>query len=97
MVTEYGGGTDSSSCSKALTQFMDYLESNADVFRGHTIWSTGHGWGNYNLRVKPDSYQWKTVSGYLKSQGMFANSYQKNTKESSVNSDRYSIARTLSL
>lgn len=90
MVTEFGGGTDSSSCSKALTQFMDYLQSNADVFRGHTIWSTGHGWGNYNLRVKPDSYQWNVVSRYLNSQGMFAKRPQKNTEQALVNNITYS-------
>ncbi|MCD8524469.1 MAG: glycoside hydrolase family 5 protein [Gammaproteobacteria bacterium] len=79
MVTEYGTGTDSYTCSIALTQFLDYLKANAVTsdktygFVGHTIWSTGHGWGSYNLRVKPDSYQWKLVSSYLHTQGVFAN------------------------
>lgn len=79
MVTEFGGGTESTSCTKALTQFLDYLQANAANaennkfgFVGHTVWSAGHGWGGYNLRVKPDSYQWKTISSYLQSQGVFA-------------------------
>lgn len=78
MVTEFGGGKDSVSCTKALTQFLDYMQANAVKpdekygFAGHTVWSTGHGWGSYNLRVKPDSYQWKTISSYLNSVGMFA-------------------------
>lgn len=62
IVTEFGTGLNSASCSKPLQEFMAYLHRNSASgtnygFVGWTIWSTGHGWGNYNLRVKPDSYQ----------------------------------------
>ncbi len=71
IVTEFGAGTDSASCREALTQFMNYLEANAvqaveqHGFVGGTVWSTGHGWGGYNLRVEPDSYHWDVISSYL--------------------------------
>ena len=70
IVTEFGAGTDSSSCSSALTTFMNYLSDNAAKdkdygFVGWTIWSTGHGWGNYNLRVTPTSYHMNVLQRYL--------------------------------
>ncbi len=70
MVTEFGSGTDSTTCSTALTQFMDYLKNNTANnkdygFLGWTIWSTGHGWGNYNLRVTPTSYHMTVLNKYL--------------------------------
>lgn len=72
IVTEFGAGTDEATCSVALSKFLDYLRANAagsddSGFEGWTIWSTGHGWGNYNLRVTPTSYQWLTVRPYLTS------------------------------
>lgn len=71
MVTEFGAGTDSESCSRALMMFLDYLKANPDKnneggFIGWTIWSTGHGWGDYNFRVTPGSYQMKILNNYLK-------------------------------
>lgn len=70
IVTEFGGGRDSGSCSSALNQFMQYLQTNSSKnndygFVGWTIWSTGHGWGDYNLRVKPNSYQMQILKNYL--------------------------------
>jgi endoglucanase len=71
MVTEFGGGRDTASCSIALNSFLDYLSSNAyddssanhSGFLGYTIWSAGHGWGDgYNLRVKPNSYHMSVIS-----------------------------------
>lgn len=61
MVTEFGGGKDAASCQGSLEKFIDYLKQNSAQgkeygFLGWTIWSAGHGWGNYHLRVKPDSY-----------------------------------------
>lgn len=66
MVTEFGAGSDSSSCVGALTGFLNYLKYNSAKnkdygFMGWTIWSAGHGWGNYNLRVTPNSYQTQIV------------------------------------
>ncbi|WED41813.1 glycoside hydrolase family 5 protein [Legionella cardiaca] len=66
MVTELGSGKDAGSCSEPLRQFMLYLKDNAAQgkdygFAGWTMWSTGHGWGDYNLRIKPDSYQMKVL------------------------------------
>jgi len=70
IVTEFGTGRDSGTCSVALTRFLNYLKDNSANnkdygFVGWTIWSTGHGWGDYNLRVKPDSYQMKVMQQYL--------------------------------
>ncbi len=71
IVTEFGGGTDSTSCQIALTKFLSYLQENSAKdkdygFVGWTIWSTGHGWGNYNLRVTPSSYQMGVLKNFLK-------------------------------
>lgn len=70
MVTEFGVGQNAASCTPALTQFMDYLKSNASGsnnygFVGWTIWSSGHGWGNYNLRVQPNDYRMGVLKNYL--------------------------------
>lgn len=70
IVTEFGAGRDSSTCSVAATQFLDYLKANSANnknygFVGWTIWSAGHGWGNYNLRVTPTSYQMDVLQKYL--------------------------------
>lgn len=70
IVTEFGTGTNANSCSPALRQFMQYMQDNSSInkdygFAGWTIWSTGHGWGNYHLRVKPDSYQSTILQEFL--------------------------------
>ncbi|ETO93292.1 glycoside hydrolase family 5 protein [Legionella oakridgensis] len=70
MVTEFGVGRNSDSCTPALIEFMNYLKDNSakdkeSGFMGWTIWSVGHGWGNYNLRVTPESYQQKILENYL--------------------------------
>jgi endoglucanase len=70
IVTEFGAGADSASCSVAMTKFLNYLQDNAAKdkdygFVGWTIWSTGHGWGNYNLRVTPSSYHMTVLKKYL--------------------------------
>lgn len=49
---------------------MNYLKDNSAQnkeygFVGWTIWSAGHGWGDYNLRVKPDSYQMDVVKEFI--------------------------------
>jgi len=69
-VTEFGAGRDSSTCSVALNNFLSYLQKNSAKnrdygFAGWTIWSTGQGLGDYNLRVKPASYQMNVLSKYL--------------------------------
>lgn len=71
IVTEFGSGADSASCSSAMKQFMDYMKNNAAQnkeygFIGWTIWSTGHGWGDYHLRVKPNSYHMNVLQNYLR-------------------------------
>jgi endoglucanase len=70
VVTEFGAGHDSNTCVTALTDFLNYLKDNSAKnkdygFVGWTIWSTGHGWGDYNLRVKPNSYQMQILRNYL--------------------------------
>lgn len=70
MVTEFGAGTDSSSCANTMNLFMQFLKANSSKgkdygFLGWTIWSTGHGWGGYNLRVTPASYQMGVLKSYL--------------------------------
>ena len=61
IVTEFGTGRNAASCRAPLAQFMTYLKDNAVMNKSHgfvgwTIWASGHGWGDYNLRVKPTSY-----------------------------------------
>jgi len=72
IVTEFGTGTDETTCGPALTTFMQYMQTNSSQvqpygFKGWTIWSTGHGWGDYNLRVEPTStnYQWQVLLPFL--------------------------------
>ncbi|OCH97040.1 hypothetical protein A8135_05245 [Legionella jamestowniensis] len=70
IVTEFGTGKDAGSCTAPLRQFMQYLQDNSAKekdygFAGWTIWSTGHGWGGYNLRVQPDSYQTDILREFL--------------------------------
>ncbi|CDZ78902.1 Endoglucanase precursor [Legionella massiliensis] len=70
IVTEFGTGRNAASCKAPLTQFMKYLQDNSANgkdygFVGWTIWSTGHGWGDYNLRVKPTSYQMDVLKDFL--------------------------------
>lgn len=71
MVTEFGTGRNASSCREPLSQFMTYLKEHSSNkkaygFLGWTIWSTGHGWGDYNLRVKPTSYHMPILEQYTK-------------------------------
>lgn len=70
IVTEFGAGTDGVSCGESLQKFMNYLKDNTAKnkdygFIGWTIWSTGHGWGDYNLRVTPTSYHMQVLKNYL--------------------------------
>ncbi|WP_347252326.1 cellulase family glycosylhydrolase [Legionella sp.] len=70
IVTEFGTGRSAESCRTPLTQFMQYMQDNAAKDKGYgfvgwTIWSTGHGWGNYNLRVLPNSYQMDVLKQFL--------------------------------
>lgn len=70
IVTEFGSGLDSISCAPALDSFVKYLadhsaKNNTFGFVGWTIWSSGHGWGDYNLRVKPTSYHMDVLKHYL--------------------------------
>lgn len=70
IVTEFGSGKNADSCRAPLNEFMRYLQDNAaknknSGFVGWTIWSTGHGWGDYNLRVLPKSYYMDVLKSYL--------------------------------
>ena len=76
MVTEFGTGSDQESCSIALKQFFDYMKNNSAKnkdygFIGWTMWSAGHGWGQYQLRVVPatekkdESYHMQVAKNYL--------------------------------
>ncbi len=71
MVTEFGVGKDSSSCSQPLNAFLKYVSVNAYTankgcgFVGFTAWSTGHGWGDYNLRIKPGYWKDTILKNYF--------------------------------
>lgn len=70
MVTEFGAGADAASCSAPLNNFLDYMKTHAARdksygFAGWTIWSSGHGWGDYKLRVKPDSWHMQVLKAFL--------------------------------
>lgn len=69
IVTEFGVGSDSQTCSTALRQFLDYMKQNSVKgkdygFIGWTIWSSGHAWGNYNLRMVPGDYRHQILQSY---------------------------------
>jgi len=71
MVTEFGVGKDQASCSAPLTSFLDYMKKNAYIegqggFVGWTVWSTGHGWGEYNLRVIPGDWKDTIIKNHYK-------------------------------
>jgi endoglucanase len=73
IVTEFGAGKDRGSCTEALTKLLNYMKDNSAKnkeygFVGWTIWSTGHSWGEYRLRVTPESYQMRVLKGYLQVQ-----------------------------
>lgn len=70
-VTEFGAGRNASSCREPLQQFMTYLKDNASTikpygFVGWTAWASGHGWGDYNLRIKPTSYQMQVLGEFIR-------------------------------
>jgi endoglucanase len=71
MVTEFSVGSDQSTCEPALRQFLDYMQTNAVTadkkhgFVGWQMWGAGHGWGDYEMGVTPDSYKWEIASSYL--------------------------------
>lgn len=73
MLTEFGAGKDSTTCTPALTSLLNYLRQYSTKATGGTygyvgwqIWSVGHGWGTYNLRVTPTSYHTSIMKNYLK-------------------------------
>lgn len=72
IVTEFGVGSNQQSCSTPLNAFLTYLSNNSYSvskgygFVGWTVWSTGHGWGNYNLRVRPNDWKDSILENYFK-------------------------------
>lgn len=71
MVTEFGVGNNQSQCQKALNKFLgNYINKNHYTpkkgygYVGWTAWSTGHGWGDYKLRIKPGDWKAKTLKQY---------------------------------
>lgn len=42
-------------CNSEITQSMQYMQSNRDVWRGYTLWGAGAQWGNYHYRLNPPS------------------------------------------
>lgn len=68
MVTEFGVSKNDSTgdCNNTMQSFLNAVNDNAATldsdgnvqdggFIGWTVWSTGHGWGDYNLLVTTDS------------------------------------------
>jgi len=73
IVTEFGTSQNAASCREPLVHFLQYLADNSAKdkdygFVGWTLWSTGHGWGDYPLRVKTTSYQMDVLSEFLSQQ-----------------------------
>lgn len=70
MITEFGAGNDQATCRVAITGLLNFMKDHSARngnagFVGWTIWSAGHGWGHYRLRVTPDSYQVNVLQKYL--------------------------------
>ena len=73
MVTEFGVGNKQSQCQTALNKFLKdhvnkhhYTPKKGYGYVGWTAWSTGHGWGDYKLRIKPDDWKANTLKQYYK-------------------------------
>jgi endoglucanase len=49
---EFGGGRNAT-CSAALDNIVDYMESNASVWLGWTYWAAGPMWGDYIFTLEP--------------------------------------------
>ncbi|MDA0910023.1 MAG: cellulase family glycosylhydrolase [Proteobacteria bacterium] len=71
IVTEFGVGKDQASCAKPLGDFLAYMKSHAYTetngygFVGWTAWSTGHGWGDYNLNITPNDWEDNVIKEYF--------------------------------
>lgn len=70
MITEFGAGKDEATCRTAMTGLLNFMKdhsakNNGYGFIGWTIWSAGHGWGDYKLRITPASYQINVLQKYL--------------------------------
>lgn len=71
IVTEFGAGTDQTTCAPTMNGFLQYLKTNAYSaskgygFVGFTAWSTGHGWGNYNLLIQPTDWKDSIIKNYF--------------------------------
>jgi len=58
---EFGGG-QTSNCYGCITNAMEYMKNNADVWMGWTWWAAGDGWGgNYIYLLQPSG----TVGNYV--------------------------------
>ncbi len=69
IVTEFGI-TRQKNCLIAMDEFMKYLKDNAARdkeygFVGWTVWSTGHDWHDYKLRVTPTDEKMGVLKTYL--------------------------------
>lgn len=70
IVSDFGVGKDTRTCSRPLAQFMHYMQNNAARedgfgFVGWALWGSGHAWGKYPFRVMPDSYVLDVLSPFL--------------------------------
>jgi endoglucanase len=72
IVTEIGAGTDQTTCSPTLSNILTYFKTNAYTattgygYIGWTAWSTGHGWGGYNLLITPTNWQGMLLGQFYK-------------------------------
>jgi hypothetical protein len=51
---EYAGGVNSQ-CETAVTNMLNYMEQNSDIWLGATWWAAGPWWGTYLYSLEPNS------------------------------------------
>lgn len=63
LITETGGGARDPTCLRFTCQQMDFINQNADVYRGVTTWAAGGWWSDYELNEEPSKTgnQWVDV------------------------------------
>lgn len=66
---EFAGGNNQV-CNAAVTDLLNYVQSNQDVYLGWTWWAGGPMWGNYKFTLNPvngnDAPQMQYVAPFLK-------------------------------
>jgi len=69
LLGEFAGG-DNPTCASAVSDMLNFMKSNSDVWVGWTWWSAGPWWGSYMYSLEPgtgnsDKPQMSTITPYI--------------------------------